>query len=507
MTKDYLDKTGLAYFWSKIKAKLSGKQDTLVSGTNIKTVNNTALLGSGNISIPVITVDSVLNASSTNPVQNKVINTALANKLPDYTIETRPTWTGGVHPMPFLTVDYTNDNSENASFFKIGMICTHGNGNAYRYFQDIIVNVQYTGAVTVDIYRYFAETIPSSQDYRGHKYGDIFWTVDTTGKIARFYVLNGPYTRLKSTPYKFLGNTDRGVITQLTGGEDYSGDTPTNWASIGDLGILRRGTTRPSYNGSDLALFSDIPSIMVDSTLSSTSTNPVQNKTINTALEAKANEADLAESAFSGDYDDLINTPSGIHYATSSTGANDNAKIATTATGNFKLVVGATVQVYFQNRCSGSPATLNVDGTGNIRITTKGNAATGTYNIWEAGEIVGFTYTGTYWVCWGRNTASLSGYGRTYLTESATADYNYTSLTPSSLNNFAQNIVAGAPVYSAASTYAVGARCRYGFYVYECKTAITTPEAWNASHWTALNPLQKQIDDLKAEIVALKNGT
>jgi len=30
---------------------VSGKQDTLVSGTNIKTVNNNSLLGSGNISI------------------------------------------------------------------------------------------------------------------------------------------------------------------------------------------------------------------------------------------------------------------------------------------------------------------------------------------------------------------------------------------------------------------------------------------------------------------------
>ena len=44
--------TGL---WSKVKSYISNivsnKQDTLVSGTNIKTINNTSLLGSGNISI------------------------------------------------------------------------------------------------------------------------------------------------------------------------------------------------------------------------------------------------------------------------------------------------------------------------------------------------------------------------------------------------------------------------------------------------------------------------
>lgn len=33
------------------RSELANKQDTLVSGTNIKTINNTSLLGSGNISI------------------------------------------------------------------------------------------------------------------------------------------------------------------------------------------------------------------------------------------------------------------------------------------------------------------------------------------------------------------------------------------------------------------------------------------------------------------------
>lgn len=91
MSFKYLDNNGLQYFWSKIVNKindakgvtavnpttpvdatiiiptktselindsgfidgtsLNSKQDTLVSGTNIKTINNTSLLGSGNISV------------------------------------------------------------------------------------------------------------------------------------------------------------------------------------------------------------------------------------------------------------------------------------------------------------------------------------------------------------------------------------------------------------------------------------------------------------------------
>ena len=57
---------------------LDEKQATLVSGTNIKTVNNNSLLGSGNISISGSgTVDSSLSTTSTNPVQNQAIATEI----------------------------------------------------------------------------------------------------------------------------------------------------------------------------------------------------------------------------------------------------------------------------------------------------------------------------------------------------------------------------------------------------------------------------------------------
>lgn len=65
------------------KTELASKQDTLVSGTNIKTINGQTLLGEGNIEIQgggTITVDSELSTTSENPVQNKVITTALNDK-------------------------------------------------------------------------------------------------------------------------------------------------------------------------------------------------------------------------------------------------------------------------------------------------------------------------------------------------------------------------------------------------------------------------------------------
>ncbi len=57
---------------------LASKQDTLVSGISIKTINNQSLLGIGDIVIEggggaPITVDTEMSDTSENPVQNKVI--------------------------------------------------------------------------------------------------------------------------------------------------------------------------------------------------------------------------------------------------------------------------------------------------------------------------------------------------------------------------------------------------------------------------------------------------
>lgn len=60
----YLDSGGLSHLIDKIKTLVGTKQDTLVSGTNIKTINNESLLGSGNISVGgggSLTLDDVAN--------------------------------------------------------------------------------------------------------------------------------------------------------------------------------------------------------------------------------------------------------------------------------------------------------------------------------------------------------------------------------------------------------------------------------------------------------------
>ena len=56
------------------KQEIAGKQDTLVSGTNIKTINGHSVLGAGDITIQAGgTIDTAMSDTSENAVQNKVI--------------------------------------------------------------------------------------------------------------------------------------------------------------------------------------------------------------------------------------------------------------------------------------------------------------------------------------------------------------------------------------------------------------------------------------------------
>ena len=89
-TKKILDKNGLEYYTGKIKQQIpkktsdltndsnfidntyhdSSKQDTLVSGTNIKTINNANILGSGNIDIEA---GACVEQSSTAPTDANIV--------------------------------------------------------------------------------------------------------------------------------------------------------------------------------------------------------------------------------------------------------------------------------------------------------------------------------------------------------------------------------------------------------------------------------------------------
>jgi hypothetical protein len=120
---DKVDNTTYTAYTAATDTALNGKQATLVSGTNIKTINNTSLLGSGNIDIQggggqtvtsltqaeydalvtkdpdtfyiisdatggTITIDPSLNSGSTNAVANSAITIAIDAKVDTSTYNT-----------------------------------------------------------------------------------------------------------------------------------------------------------------------------------------------------------------------------------------------------------------------------------------------------------------------------------------------------------------------------------------------------------------------------------
>lgn len=102
---------------------VDSKQDTLVSGTNIKTINGQTLLGEGNIEIQgggTITVDSELSTTSENPVQNKVITNAINGKQDagDYALKSEIPDTSELATKEELAakLDTATYNSEKANF-------------------------------------------------------------------------------------------------------------------------------------------------------------------------------------------------------------------------------------------------------------------------------------------------------------------------------------------------------------------------------------------------------
>ena len=108
-----------------------------------------------------------------------------------------------------------------------------------------------------------------------------------------------------------------------------------------------------------------------------------------------------------------------VWYATSSTSGSTSSKVATTTdyvyNRGFSLEAGNIVFVKFYNQStSADNLYLNVDNTGSKQVYVTGNYADGSY-LWNANDVVGFIYDGTYWRMLGGGKATTSSYGKVKL--------------------------------------------------------------------------------------------
>lgn len=168
----------------------------------------------------------------------------------------------------------------------------------------------------------------------------------------------------------------------------------------------------------------------VDSALSATSTNPVQNKVVNTAitnLSTLVGDMSVSEqiaNAMSGNAGsatklDTARTIDGVsfdgtadvtRYAVCGTAADVAAKTASITNGTFVLAAGTRVTVFFIYPNTASSPTLNINDTGDVAIYWNGNPITSA-RYWQASTTLDFVYDGIQWKVLGVHNVGGLGTG------------------------------------------------------------------------------------------------
>lgn len=169
---------------------------------------------------------------------------------------------------------------------------------------------------------------------------------------------------------------------------------------------------------------------------------------------------------------------------------------AVTVTGVTQYKTGDVFVITFTNAqdYNGAPR-LNINSLGAKTVRKLVGTNASRYQ-WQAGETLIFVYDGTYMLAVNNAFATAGYYGLTKLNTTCTSTTSTQALSASTLNVYSERMIAGVELYSADATYEVGDKVRYSWYIYECNTPITEPEAWNAEHWTQLPALQTQIDSI-----------
>lgn len=246
------------------KEQVSSKQDQLVSGTNIKTINGQSLLGEGNIDITgggTITIDSELSTDSENPVQNKIITNALNDKASKAELATKQ--------------DSIN-----------------------KYVSSIAPNPQSTGFIlsTIDVNAEGEPTITSFQ-LNNTKDPDIEFEADKTNpaepksyiKLSANVLKKAVADQIYATKTELEGKVDDAdiadMLTKTEAASTYQpkGEYATTAQLSGKQDTLVSGTNIKTINGETILGAGDITiqgGGTVDTAMSDTSENAVQNKVI-----------------------------------------------------------------------------------------------------------------------------------------------------------------------------------------------------------------------------------
>lgn len=277
-----LDKTGTAAAATKatqdsygnvIVTTYARKSD--LSGY-VKTINNQEPDANGNINISTggagtgtnITVDSTLSSTSNNPIANKAVYAAVNNKLDKTGIAAYATRdsSGNV-----IINTYATKNELSGCVKSINNMTPDSSGN---------VNISTSGGganITVD-------TVLSAN------------SANAIANKAVYNALSGK-----------LGVTDTAEYAKKDAAGNVIVDTYAKKADISGV-VKSVNGTKPDSNGNVTITVSGGSNVTVDTTLSATSTNPIANKTVYSALGGKLGKTETAYAATKATQDGEGNT-------------------------------------------------------------------------------------------------------------------------------------------------------------------------------------------------------
>lgn len=370
--KDVLDAT-TASFTTALLEKLNG----IATGAN-KTV-----------------VDSALSSTSTNPVQNKVVNSALGGKVPISRKVNGKALSGDI-TLSAGDVDAIPTSAKGA---KNGVASLDENGKVPAAQLPSYVDDVLEGYVADDLSAFYKDSGKTSA-----------YTPET-GKI--YVNLNNNKTyRYSGSKYAVisetlaLGETSSTAFDGARGKKAYDHSQSAHAPSNAERNII----VGVQKNGADVTVDSNRKVNITVPTKTSQITNDSGFITSG-ATTAKAKQLETARKIDGVNFDGTADI---THYGTCSTAAGTAAK--TVAVTGFNLVTGARVTVKFTVTNTAASPTLNVNGTGAKAIKYRGSTISTGYLA--ANRVYEFVYDGTDYLFMGdintdTNTTYKAGTGIT----------------------------------------------------------------------------------------------
>ena len=439
---------------------ISGKQDLLVSGTNIKTVNNTSLLGSGNIEISgskiyIIPYYSYTDSSVVTALDEAYQAFLQGNNLQIYT-----------------------QLYSNAKIINVPLFIKETNVNYLHLVSDLYIDPD-SGGVNYDRGYTVNFRLNISNGHISSVYGRTIKNVDVSSSDGKLLKHNNTFVY---TPAADSYNPATAKYAEAKALEVKTQFSTMPTASVDNVGQIVQfiGTTDSTYtNGYFYQCVSD------------GAVTPTYSWE-NIDVQASSGGGGLPKYKIDGDFITYFVKPDayGINVisATSQTTVNlpqteINEAITLAINNNKKLCLYICDVSNIHSVLFMSNTVPPASGT---TLELLGRFAQGSGNIWIA--ILKLTYTYT------NNTVSTTNKkitGRTLCNlgtiNENTFEPNYDSYNPATAKYAEQMTLPVAPKYSKTTSYAVGDYVTQYNELYVCKTAIPSGENWNSSHWTKTN--------------------